>query len=257
MRVVRRHPAEDPIVAPPFFSTFPAVSRGRRAVEDWPPLCYPSPVKKGIKYWIFDLDNTLYAPMTGLFGAIDGRINKYIEEFCGVGGGGADALRREYFHRYGLTLLGLMKEKGADPLHYLDFVHHVPVAEYLKPDPELLAALEEIPVPKVVFTNGSRKHSENVLNELGISSAFEEVFDITSFGYIPKPDIRSYHSILDRLGIDGSEAVFAEDLAGNLAPARELGMVTILVGPEGDSDAADYTLGSLDELPVVISRIHD
>ncbi len=185
-------------------------------------------------YWLFDLDNTLYPVESGLFSAIDRRINLYLEEFFGVDRERADGVRREYFEKYGLTLLGLMQERGADPSHYLEYVHRVPVTEYLRPNLRLREVLRSIEAPKSIFTNGSRRHSEAVTSALGVSGLFENIFDIRELGYIPKPDPRSYRAVLDRLGVPGDEAVLVEDLPRNLSPAMDLGMTTILVGGNGD-----------------------
>jgi putative hydrolase of the HAD superfamily len=219
-------------------------------------VCYPRKVKGNIQYWLFDLDNTLYPAASGLFDAIDHRINRYLQEFFGIHRSRADDVRRDYFHRYGLTLLGLMEERGADPDHYLEYVHRVPVADYLSPNSRLQALLSAIPVPKVIFTNGSRRHSMAVMEALGVSGAFDEIFDIASCGYVPKPDIRSYRTVLGRLGIEGREALMAEDLERNLSPAKSLGMVTVLVGGSSGSPSADYSVASIEELSGVLSEIH-
>ena len=48
--------------------------------------------------------------------------------------------------------------------------------------------------------------------------------------------------MLDALGVPGREVVFIEDTPQNLAPARALGMATILVGagPASAGQAAAY-----------------
>ena len=108
-------------------------------------------MKENIRYWLFDLDNTLYPAASGLFGAIDHRINRYLQKFFGIQPERADYVRRDYFHRYGLTLLGLMEERGADPDHYLEYVHRVPVADYLSPNSRLQALLAAIEVQRERF----------------------------------------------------------------------------------------------------------
>lgn len=205
-------------------------------------------------FWIFDLDNTLYPPASGLFDAIDRRINRYLQVFLGLEAEEAVRVRRDYFLRYGITLVGLMREGKADPEHYLDYVHRVPVEKYLKPNRRLQAVLDSIPSTKVVFTNGSRRHSQAVMKALDVSGFFEEVFDIASVGYIPKPDPRSYRTVLERLGAEGNETVLVEDLPRNLPPAKELGMTTVLVG-DGDDAAADFVVPSIEKLPAVLGGV--
>ena len=61
---------------------------------------------------IFDLDNTLYPAEKHLFGLIDVRINRYMTEIVGIPAPEVDALRREYWRLYGVTLQGLIRRPG-------------------------------------------------------------------------------------------------------------------------------------------------
>jgi putative hydrolase of the HAD superfamily len=220
-------------------------------------IWYRTTVERRFGYWLFDLDNTLYPRESGLFDAVDGRINEYLQTFYDVPPRETGKLRRYYFRTYGLTLIGLMRERKADPGHYLEYVHRVPVERYLKRDPGLLETLQSIAAPKAIFTNGSRSHSLAVMGALGVSEVFREIFDIASTGYIPKPDPRSYRTVLERLGVEGERTVLVEDMPLNLAPARDLGMTTILVGKgerSGES-AADHIIASLDALPGLLAEL--
>jgi len=53
-----------------------------------------------------------------------------------------------------------------------------------------------------------------------------------------KPDPRIYELALARLGVAAHEAVFLDDIGGNLKPARALGMTTIKVEDEAQALAA-------------------
>lgn len=207
------------------------------------------------RHWLFDLDNTMYPASSGLFALIDERINLYLQEHAGIEPERADFTRRDYFRRYGLTLLGLMKEHGTDPAHYLEYVHRVPVNEVLAPRSELRRILRSIDAPKSIFTNGSQEHSRTVLRALGLEDLFGEIFDITDGDYIPKPDPRAYRAVLDRLGADAARSVLVEDLPQNLVPARDLGMTTILVGGEEGTPGADYVLAELEDLADLLAEL--
>ena len=209
------------------------------------------------RHWLFDLDNTMYPASSGLFALIDERINLYLQKHAGIDPERADFTRRDYFHRYGLTLLGLMKEHGTDPDHYLEYVHRVPVADMLSPRGDLRRILTSIEAPKSIFTNGSREHSLTVLRALGLEDLFGEIFDITDGGFIPKPDPRAYRAVLDSLGADATRSVLVEDLPQNLLPARALGMTTILVGGEAGTPGADYVVAELGELSNVLDDLED
>lgn len=205
--------------------------------------------------WLFDLDNTLYPPENGLFGAVDDRINEFLATHLGVCGPAADELRRRYHDQYGITLVGLMEEHGTEPHHYLDFVHQVPVADYLGQDPGLRRLIAALPGRRSIFTNGSRRHALAVIAALGLEGLFEEMFDIVALGFQPKPAPATYRTVLERLGVEPFRAILLDDLARNLAPARALGMRTVLVGQSAPSPAADFSIRTIQDLPSILPQL--
>jgi len=205
--------------------------------------------------WLFDLDNTLYPPENGLFGAVDARINEFLALHLGVSGPAADELRRRYHDQYGITLVGLMEEHGTEPHHYLDFVHGVAVGEYLGPDPELRKMIGGLPGRRSIFTNGSRRHALAVIAALGLAGLFEEIFDIVSLGFLPKPDPATYRTVLERLGVEPQRAILLDDLERNLAPAGEMGIRTVLVGPPAPASSADFSIRTIQDLPTILPQL--
>jgi len=179
---------------------------------------------------IFDLDNTLYPPERELFSLIDVRINRYMTEVVGIPAAEVDALRREYWGLYGVTLQGLIRHHSVDPEDYLLYVHDVDVASRLAPDPELRAVLTGLPQRKAVFTNGSTCHAGRVLAALGIEDLFETVYDIRVAAYQPKPFEAPYRAVLAELGAAPERCIMIEDSRDNLQTAKQLGMGTVLVG---------------------------
>ena len=65
-----------------------------------------------ITTWIFDLDNTLYAPDVRLFSQIEKRMTAYVMREIGVSEPEANRLRDHYWRQHGTTLAGLMAEHG-------------------------------------------------------------------------------------------------------------------------------------------------
>lgn len=185
-----------------------------------------------MKAILFDLDNTLYAPERELFSLIDVRINRYMSEVAGIAPAQVDGLRRRYWTEYGVTLQGLIRHHGVDPEDYLEYVHDVDVASRIVPDLHLRDQLSALPLPKAIFTNGSRNHAGRVLHHLGIADQFVDIFDIRVANYLPKPFRDPYVSVLDRLGLSGPDCTMVEDSADNLKTAKALGMRTVLVGGE-------------------------
>ena len=193
---------------------------------------------------LFDLDNTLYPPERDLFSLIDRRINRYMLEVVAIPAGEVDGLRRHYWQAYGATLQGLIRHYAVDPEDYLEYVHDVDVSGRLRPDPELRASLEELPTRRCVFTNGSRRHAENVLAALGLEDLFEEIFDIRVAAYQPKPNRDPYLGVLERLALPAQRCVMVEDSLANLATAKQLGMTTVLVGAESSGAPVDHRVPS-------------
>jgi len=182
--------------------------------------------------WVFDLDNTLYPHHLNLWQQVDVRIRDYIVGLLKVTHDEAFRMQKDYYKRYGTTLRGLMKEHGLEPDEFLDIVHQIDYSP-LTPNPALGAAIEELPGRKLILTNGTRNHADEVLRRLGIDKHFEDIFDIKSAELEPKPNAAVYERFLARHRVDPRQAVLFEDLARNLVVPHQLGMTTVLVVPDG------------------------
>ena len=182
--------------------------------------------------WVFDLDNTLYPHYLNLWQQVDVRIRDYIVGLLKVTHDEAFRMQKDYYKRYGTTLRGLMKEHGLEPDEFLDIVHQIDYSP-LTPNPALGAAIEELPGRKLILTNGTRNHADEVLRRLGIDKHFEDIFDIKSAELEPKPNAAVYERFLARHRVDPRKAVLFEDLARNLEVPHALGMTTVLVVPQG------------------------
>lgn len=195
-----------------------------------------SPVSGQIDTFVFDLDNTLYPPHADLWPKIDHKITVYLSDLFGLDGLSARALQKHYYKHYGTTLNGLMIEhpEQLDPAHFLDFVHDIDRST-LMVDDRLAAAIDRLPGRRLVFTNGSRGHAEKTMLALGIAHLFDDVFDIVSGGYRPKPLRAPYDKFLADHGVDPTRAIMFEDIAHNLETAKEVGMTTVLVLPRAGS----------------------
>lgn len=193
-----------------------------------------------IDCWIFDLDNSLYPASCNLFELIDIRMGAYIERLLGVDAAEARRIQKLYFREHGTTLAGLMASQGVDPREFLDFVHDIDLAR-LVADPAVVAAIDRLPGRKFVFTNGDEAYAARVLDRLGLANAFDGMHDIHAMDYVPKPDPRAYAALCERHSIDPHSALFVEDMARNLKPAKALGMTTVWVdnGSEQASAAAE------------------
>ena len=129
---------------------------------------------------------------------------------------------------YNTTLNGMIKNHKIDANEFLEFVHDVDLS-FLKEDKQLGEEIEKIKGKKIIFTNGSLAHAKNVTKRLGIERYFDDIFDIVSADFIPKPSIITYKKIIEKYKIEPQYSIFIEDIARNLKPAHELGMKTVWI----------------------------
>jgi putative hydrolase of the HAD superfamily len=191
---------------------------------------------KGIENWVFDLDNTLYPSDSDLWPRIDQQITLYVMELLGVDGASARALQKYYYERYGTTLWGLMNEHDVEPHDFLTFAHDID-RSHLAPNADLSTAIGNLIGRKFILTNGSTAHAKATAEQLGILQHFDDIYDIVSGNFVPKPEAATYKRFFDTFKIDPKKSVMFEDLEKNLKPAHEFGMVTVLIVPKlGSND---------------------
>ena len=204
-----------------------------------------------IDTWIFDLDNTLYPESSSLFDQVDRRMGLYVQELLGLDPVPARTLQKQYFHEHGTTLRGLMTLHDIDPQHYLSFVHDIDVSG-ITHNPALDQALSRLPGRKIIFTNASVRHAENVMGRLGIAGNFDGIYDIVCADYLPKPAARTYEDFISVHAVDPKRAIFFEDTARNLEPAAAMGMTTVWIETYSNGSAQgadqDYVHHRTDDL---------
>jgi putative hydrolase of the HAD superfamily len=183
---------------------------------------------QSIKFWIFDLDNTLYSGKTKVFEQVDKKMSKYISNKLNVTIEEAKKIQKNYFYKYNTTLNGMIKNHKIDANEFLEYVHDIDI-DFLKKDLKLGKELKKLEGKKIIFTNGSRKHAENVTKKIGIDQYFDDTFDIVDSEFVPKPAIEPYIKLIKKHKIDPKLCVFVEDIARNLKPAYEMGMKTIWI----------------------------
>ena len=208
---------------------------------------------QSIKFWIFDLDNTLYSGKTKVFEQVDKKMSKYISQKLDVSIEEAKKIQKNYFHKYNTTLNGMVKNHKIDANEFLEFVHDINI-DFLKKDLILSEELKKLDGKKIIFTNGSKKHALNVSKKIGIDQHFDDIFDIVDSKFIPKPIIEPYKRLVEKHKIDPKLCVLVEDIARNLKPAYEMGMKTVwIVNDEpwakkfSDSSFVNYKTNNLSE----------
>ena len=183
-----------------------------------------------IKTWIFDLDNTLYPPEENIFSQIDQKMTSFIADNLKISNEEAFNIQKQNFIDHGTTLAGFMNSGNdkIDPDKFLEFVHDINLNS-LQEDNDLRKILLLLPGKKYIFTNGTKKHAENVLKKLNLENIFESIFGIKEANYLPKPNLETYNLFLKTYKIDPKTSIMFEDMGRNLIPAKELGMKTVLL----------------------------
>ena len=195
------------------------------------PLSPPSRGFAHVETWVFDLDNTLYPPACDLFAQVDQRMTAFIGDYLKVEAAEARRIQKDFYVEHGTTLSGLMAVYGLEPAAFLDFVHDIDVSAVMA-DTALGEAIAKLPGRKLIFTNGSHMHAENVVRQLGTDHVFDGIFDIVATAYEPKPRRRAYERFVEASGIEPARAAMFEDIARNLEVPHALGMTTVWVRPD-------------------------
>lgn len=182
--------------------------------------------------WLFDLDNTLHDASHAVFGMIDVSMNAYIAQELQLPAEEADFLRRDYWRRYGATLLGLVRHHGVDAHHFLHHTHALPgLEDGLKGHAHDKAALKRLRGRKYVLTNAPAAYARRVLAALGLAACFDGVLsieDMRMFGHFrPKPDRRMFEALVARLKVRPGRCVLVEDTLAHQKSAHGLGMRTV------------------------------
>ena len=182
--------------------------------------------------WLFDLDNTLHDAGAWIFGALNVAMGEYVQRLTGLEADPARLLAREYWRRYGTTLLGLIRHHGVKSADFLHATHQfTDLEQRLSGHRHDFAALARLPGRKFILTNAPRAYAERVLGALGIARLFDGVIaieDMAMFGHLrPKPDARMLRTVALRLGVRPTRCVLVEDTLVHLKSARRLGMATV------------------------------
>lgn len=192
-----------------------------------------------VENWVFDLDNTLYPPACNLFDQIDVKMAEFIAAYLKVDEVEARRVQKAFYVEHGTTLAGLMAVHKMEPLAFLAHVHDIDVS-VVPPDAALGDAIARLPGRKVIFTNGSVRHAENVITQLGIGHVFDGIYDIVTTGYAPKPARDAYDRFVAASGIVPGRAAMFEDIPRNLMVPHDLGMTTVWVRPQGEAGPERY-----------------
>jgi putative hydrolase of the HAD superfamily len=212
-----------------------------------------------IDNFIFDLDDTIYQPNSGIWDLIGERIFAFMRQnLPDVPEEGIQPLRARLLKQYGTTLRGLHEEHGIDVQAYLDYVHDLDLSAVLKPDAELRRVLSSFPQKKYIFTNATQGHAKNVLTRMNLADLFTDITDINTVQPYCKPMPEAFNLMLQHFDItDPSTCLYLDDNLPNLATAEVLGMVPLYVGhKQGHNYTQVERLADLEALRPNFENIH-
>jgi len=212
-----------------------------------------------VTYLLFDLDETLYPSSSGMVHEISRRMTRYVSRLLDLDEGSAARIRRELSRKHGTTLTGLMSEHNfKDPESYLEYAHPTDVERYLHKDPELIAALGSIELPKSVLTNSPSEHARRILRYLEIEQFFERIFDIRTNAFRGKPDREVYLRVLAELKLKASEVLFIDNRLDYLLAFQEIGGRIVWVADSSVQEELGQGVPRIEhvkELPAVLKRL--
>ncbi|HEY3312146.1 MAG TPA: pyrimidine 5'-nucleotidase [Anaerolineales bacterium] len=202
----------------------------------------------------FDVDDTLYPATSGLWTLIKDRIGLFMSERLKIPKAEVQPLRRKLFEEYGTTLRGLQVNYSFDVADFLAYVHDVPLADYIQPDPVLKMVLKSLPARKFIFTNADEKHARRVLRVLQVEDCFDGIIDVVALDPFCKPMPQSFKIALDLAGEpDPQKCAIIDDISRTTQAAREQGLYAILYGPGQSPGVADAVLGVWTDLPEILN----
>lgn len=207
--------------------------------------------------WVFDLDNTLHNASPHIFPHLNRSMTAYLQRHLRLSEEDAGKLRAQYWHRYGATLLGMMRHHGTDPEHFLRETHDfADLSGMVVYERGLAAMLRRLPGRKLVLSNAPRAYASAVLQLMGVAGYFDGLHSIESTGYQPKPSLAAFHSLLRSHGLLAARCIMVEDSRQNLRPAKRLGMRTVWVTREPRTPAyVDVRTASVLALPRLLGRL--
>lgn len=198
---------------------------------------------------LFDLDDTLYPSDCGIMDAIGLKMIQYMVVKLGIAENTVEVERERLFNLYGTTRRGLLAEYHIDEDDFMEFIHNIPVNQYLSTNNDLQLLLDSLPQRKIVFTNTDSDFAHRILSVLGVDIFFEQIIDIRSIKPWCKPQREAFSKALTIAEINNAnQCAIIDDSFRNLVVAHDLGLYTIQVGTKVLIPPIDMVVSRVEEL---------
>ncbi len=177
--------------------------------------------------WVFDLDDTLYAPAERIKNMVVPKIKELVLAATGIPEADYERERARLRHEVFLTNDTLLAFSLAYDLPYEEMVKlaylNMPwdrLAVELRPG---VKEIRNIPGEKTILTNAPRLYAEEVLSHFGLRDAFTDVLASAREVRIHKPDATAF----DLVRAEGPVTI-VDNRPENLKAPSERGWTTIL-----------------------------
>jgi len=182
-----------------------------------------------VKFWIFDLDETLYRPETGISEQIMNKMTDFLMLEYDWDYEYARKIQQEYYYEYGSTLKGLIKNKELEVAKRFETFSHDIDLSHIEKNDALNKALKKLPGKKYILTTSQKIYAEKMLNAMGILDNFELIWDLEATDYIAKPNPHPYQKMLVEAEMNPEQTAMFEDSYKNVVGAKNLGLKTIWI----------------------------
>jgi FMN phosphatase YigB (HAD superfamily) len=129
----------------------------------------------------------------------------------------------------------------------------------LKKDNQLKYLLSMLPCYKIIYTNGTYGHAVTSTEIMGIKENFHKMVGRDNLNYM-KPSLKSFTQFNKLVKIkQNDKCVFFEDSIENLITAKNLGWITVYIGPNKVlSDDIDFWFPNIHvALNFFVNKIHN
>lgn len=195
-----------------------------------------------MKKLIFDLDGTLYRKDERGMLPTDIRAIEFLRNNAGLGQSEAEKLWQELAAGYKYGIMDFEKTFAFSRDDFCNYVCDLDDMSYAGIIDGLNDALLSFAQDKYIFTDNTLKQTIKTLNYLRIDEGhFKVVFDAKSGDYLFKPNLVVYEKFLQENNLEAKDCIMFEDTVSNLKPAKDLGMVTVLISDKDDKyNFCDY-----------------
>lgn len=220
--------------------------------------------RKMPKNLIFDVDSTIYPSSVGLYVNVGEKVAQFLCELLDDVNSFEEALilEKEMYELYGSAYIGISKEPHNHRIHFADFLDSVykyvdtkavlELGETIERKKKVLEMFDSFDREKVrlfVFSNGTKKHVQNVLEFYGIENGYFEqivtVEDLSEEQYsntlVLKPQKEAFAAALRKCNLDiNSEPeniYFFDDHPQNIVTGNDIGWNCIFIDEKGKGNA--------------------